>query len=399
MIKSFRSVILALLLPLSSCSNARTQMLEDDTNNMFSVANAVGERSVIAQFDVPDDGIVHALAWSPTGKALLVTSKQGSLARIYDLDKKTLSGPMLISEHGVSARGAILYDDGSFIVPTSGVSSNRNSVITILRKFSSNGIALASLLHSSGSADFRDINILNISASTNGQILGFTSVDTTAKSRGLPPVEQWPAVIMSLKPERILATSQGIVGRGEGLVRNVALSASGFWASILDNVGKIRIWNRAVNRVVGEINVCNPKSITCNMSLISSDGKYLIVNGGSGGVQSNRISKIVVDNDSVNPKIWSIEEGRIVGEIKKDQDMTPRSFDIAAWSPDDSEISIADSSGIDIWKFVNGSTKLSFVRQVPKYEDGRVIRPLSAIAYSNSGMLAVAVGNHVVIYK
>lgn len=373
-------------------------MLNHEDKVVFSTKDAIGERNIVAQFDLPDDDAVHAVAWSPDGNLLLVTSKQGSFASVYDMQTNKLSATMPISEHGVAASDAILYNDGSFIAPTSGISSNRSPVTSALTHFDQSGKTIGSVMPPGEGSKFRDLNILRLSSSSSGTILSFTGVDTTAKTRGLPLYEQWPAMIMAIAPDRVLATSKTIVGDAAQTVRDVSLSANGEWASAINNRGHVRIWSRSRDAFVADLDICGRSPNLCQISKISNNGRYIVIYSQTAKGMSQSGQNYSV-NGSGLLSIWSISRNTVAGILQNEEHSSATSISKAYWAPDDKEVAVADTASFSIWALDSGKPKLTFNRTIPRNNDGRAAYALNGLSYSGRGMLAVTAGNHVIIYK
>jgi len=389
--------IWTLLIPISLSATAGLPML-NAIDPIFSSANAVGERSVAGHFDVPGTGAVHALAWSPNGRLLLVTSHQGSFANIYDMTNGQISPAMTISDHGVTTKGAVIYDDGSFIVPVSGVSSTRSAVAVTLKRFNRRGNLIEQIFPSNVDEGYKDLNILGVHAALDSRSLSIIGVDTTAKTRGLPLSKQWPAALISLMPTRVTAISSPFPGDQAPIVRDLALSANGKWAAALDNRGNVRIWSKDRNNFVEDINLCQPRSVTCAKSRISSNGKYVLFSGDETARSPLNGTNVVSGQHGV-PQVWSIERRGVIATLHDASRRSATSLELASWKLDDSEIVLTDTGTLSVWTVKDGTTHLSFNREVPRRSDGLVAYPITAVAYSMEGVLAVSAGNHVVIYR
>lgn len=253
-------------------------------------------------------GIEYALAYSPDGKSIAVSSGDGQI-QLWDLSSReelfTLSG------HKGPVTGLAFSPDGSRLA-----SSSEDDTAKIW------GLQTRKVIHDlKGHTD----DVSGVAFSPDGNRLVTGSYDGTARV--------WDAVTGEL-----LLT---FAGHGSGVLAAQFSPDGTRIASAGDDV-KVRVWDSATGQ---EIYQLTDFLSFANGGVFSPDGKLLATNGG------------------LDPKLWDAATGELLFRLPG---ATAISAQLAAFSPDGKYVAVAGQDGsVFIWDTSTGQQYLTFSTGTP----------------------------------
>ena len=389
---SFLIILLSIIFPAVSCSMSSAKTEGDSA--AFDRSRSIGSREVLRQFVSDAGDAVSGLAWSPDGKKLLVLTEEGGLGSIYDGTSGKLERSLDLSEHGTLTRNPFLTNDGHVLATFSSLAPNRRSTLNTLALFDSrSGQRIRTFQFKAKNGDV--LTVLNMQPSPSGKFVAVWGMHTTHTTTGSGVHTEFPVAVFDTESGAQIGRPGSSIAAGTPVVESVSfLPDESKIAALLSN-GEVALFNVSTGKTLNSFRLCNQGGFACNKIVASPDGRYVI---SSAGPPITRPSPQTMTT-AKTAEIRSLPAGAMKAALGSGGDGNTARLVFASWDPRADTVAIADYGTFNIWTHVLEKPVLAVVRHVPTFNGVLVKYPVSAVSYSHAGLLAVAAGSHVIIYK
>lgn len=366
----------------------------DADSTVFDPSRSIGHREVLRQFVSDTGDAVNALAWSPDGKKLLVLTEQGARGSIYDVKSGKLERSLDLSEHATVAWHPFLTNDGQVLGTFRSFVPSRRGILNRLALFDSrSGQRIRTFQFQSDTGV--DVSVSDFQPSPSGKFVAVWGMHTIHTTTGSGIWTEFPVAVFDTQSGAQIGRPGSSIAAGTPAVESISfLPDESKIVALLSN-GEVALFNVSTGKTLSDFKLCTERDFACNKIVASPDGRYLI---SSGERRITRASPQTTTTAST-AEIRSLPTGAMKAALTSSRDENTARLVFASWDPRSDTVAIADYGTLNIWVSVLEKPVLAVVRHVPTINGKLVKYPIFAVSYSHTGLLAVAAGSHVIIYK
>ena len=385
----FAIFLLFIIFPAVGCSISSAKA--DSDAAVFDGSRSMGGREVLRQFVSETGDTVNALAWSPDGKKLLVLTEQGARAFIYDIESGRMERSLYLSEHGTVAWNPFLTNDGHILATFSSLAPNRLGTLHTLALFDSrSGQRIRTFQFKAKNGEV--LTVLNLQPSPSGKFVAVWGMHTIRTTTGSGIWREFPAAVFDTESGAQIDRLGALVTTP---VESISFLPDESKIVALLSSGETALLKVPTGKMLNSFKICNEGDLACNKIIASPDGRYLVSSGGGRNFRPSRQTMTTAKTAAIR----SLPDGVSRASLVSGDDKNTARLEFGSWDPRTDTVAIADTGTLNIWTNVLEKPVLALVRHVPTVNGQLVKYSISAVSYSHAGLLAVAAGAHVIIYK